>query len=59
MEKQPSRIRIELTDDQRSQIKQVSGEDVPSLEFTVEELEGRIAPTSLSFGTIKWTYTPQ
>ncbi|HSQ30838.1 MAG TPA: hypothetical protein VLN49_13360 [Gemmatimonadaceae bacterium] len=53
MEKQPSRIRIELTDDQRSQIKQASGEDVSSLEFTVEELEGRIAPSSFNFGHVE------
>ncbi|HEY2853849.1 MAG TPA: hypothetical protein VGJ18_13435 [Gemmatimonadaceae bacterium] len=37
-------IRIELTDDQRKQIKAASGEDVSALEFTPEELEQRIAP---------------
>lgn len=42
-DKRPS-IRIELTDEQRKQIKAASGEDVSALEFTQEELEQRIAP---------------
>jgi DNA-binding MarR family transcriptional regulator len=37
-------IRIELTEEQRKQIKTVSGEDVTALEFTPEDLEQRIAP---------------
>ena len=37
-------IRIELTEDQKKQIKAASGEDVAALEFTAEELEQRIAP---------------
>ena len=37
-------IRIELTDEQRKQIKAASGEDISALEFTQEELEQRIAP---------------
>ena len=37
-------IRVELTEDQRKQIKAASGEDVAALEFTAEELEQRIAP---------------
>lgn len=39
-----SRIRIELTNEQRQQIKAQSGEDVSALEFTAQELEQRIAP---------------
>ncbi len=39
-----NRIRIELTDKQKKQIKQASGEEVSLLEFTVRELEERIAP---------------
>ena len=42
-------IRIELTAEQKKQIKAASGEDVSALEFTREELEQRIAPA-----TIKW-----
>ena len=37
-------IRIELTAEQKQQIKAASGEDVTVLEFTPEELEQRIAP---------------
>jgi hypothetical protein len=44
-------IRIELTEEQKKQIKAVSGEDVSALEFTPEELEQRIAPTT---GAVKW-----
>lgn len=43
-------IRIELSDEQRKQIKAASGEDVSVLEFTAEMLEQRIVP-----GTVKWT----
>jgi hypothetical protein len=39
-----ARIRIELTNEQRQQIKAQSGEDVSALEFTAQELEQRIAP---------------
>ena len=37
-------IRIELTAEQKRQIKEASGEDVSTLEFTAEQLEQRIAP---------------
>ena len=37
-------IRIELTAEQKQQIKVASGEEVSALEFTAEELEQRIAP---------------
>lgn len=43
MEKK-DRIRIELTDEQKKQIKEASGEDVSAIEFTVQELEQRITP---------------
>jgi hypothetical protein len=59
MEKEQPRIRIELTEDQVRHIKEASGQSVSALEFSVQELEDRIAPTSLSFGKIDWTYTPQ
>jgi uncharacterized small protein (DUF1192 family) len=44
MEQKSDRIRIELTDAQKKQIKDQVGEDVPVLEFSVKELEERIAP---------------
>ena len=37
-------IRIELTAEQRKQIKDATGEEVSTVEFTVEELEERVAP---------------
>ena len=37
-------IRIELTEEQRRQIKSTTGQDCAALEFTVEELEQRVAP---------------
>jgi hypothetical protein len=44
MQNDTPRIRIELTDDQRKQIKATAGREVSALEFAVEELEQRIAP---------------
>jgi hypothetical protein len=38
------RIRIQLTEEQRKQIKDAGGKDVEALELTVQELENRIAP---------------
>lgn len=46
MEKKPERIRIELTAEQKKQIKEASGEDVEAIELTAQELEDRIAPIS-------------
>ena len=40
----PDRVRIELTEEQKKQIKEASGEDVSDIEFTVQELEQRITP---------------
>jgi len=44
MQNDNPRIRIELTDDQRKQIKEAAGREMSALEFAVEELEQRIAP---------------
>ncbi len=46
MEKKET-IRIELTDEQKQQIKDASGQDVQALEITSQELEQRIAPIML------------
>lgn len=47
MKKEESRIRIELTAEQKKQIKDASGEDVNAIEFTAQELENRIAPMKI------------
>lgn len=56
MDKPESRFRIDLTDEQRKQIREASGQDISTLEVTVTELEARIAPISLNYGGIKYTY---
>lgn len=53
------RIRLELTPEQQKQVKDASGQAVTAIELRTEELEERIAPTSLSYGTIQNVYTPQ
>jgi len=47
MQNDTPRIRIELTDDQRKQIKETAGREISALEFGVEELEQRIAPLTV------------
>ena len=37
-------IRIELTEEQKAQVKAATGKDARAIEFGVEELEERIAP---------------
>jgi hypothetical protein len=44
------KIRIELTEEQRQEIKRASGREVAILELPVRELEQRIAP--FSFGKV-------
>ena len=60
MSKEKESVRIELTIDQRALVKEHTGKEVPSVELTVEQLEERIAPESLSlnFGHIHTTYNP-
>ena len=40
-------IRIELTDSQKKQIREQTGEEIETVEYTVEELEQRITPRSI------------
>jgi hypothetical protein len=40
-------VRIELTEEQRKQLREQTGQDVDSVELTVEQLEDRIAPRSI------------
>lgn len=42
-----SSVRIELTEEQRKNLKEQTGADASAIEFDVEELEERIAPTTL------------
>ena len=44
MAQEGKRVKIELTPEQRKQIKDASGEEITTLEFTAEELENRVAP---------------
>ena len=44
MDTSTPRVRIELTEQQRQQIKDIAGRDVDAIEFSLEELEQRIAP---------------
>ncbi len=37
-------IRINLTDEQKAQIRSQTGKDAEAVEFSVDELEDRIAP---------------
>ena len=50
MNKDPRKpIRIELTDEQQKQIKDEAGVQPASIEFTIDELEERVAPRRLNF----------
>jgi hypothetical protein len=38
------RVSLQLSKEQKEQVKQVTGKDAEAIELTVEELEDRIAP---------------
>lgn len=42
--KQP--VKIELTEDQKKQIREATGKDASAIELTVEELEERVSPAT-------------
>jgi hypothetical protein len=44
-------VKLELTPEQRKQILEATGKDASVIEFTVEELEDRIAPAA-SFSAV-------
>jgi hypothetical protein len=46
-------IRIELTPEQKAKIRSTTGKDAEAVEFTVEELEARIAPVKIIPGPPK------
>ena len=44
---QKNTVRIELTEEQRKQLRDQTGQDLDTVELTVEQLEDRIAPRSI------------
>lgn len=46
MSNQPHNVKLELTPEQRKVIQEATGKDASVIEFTVEELEDRIAPAA-------------
>jgi len=44
MKKEPEIVRIDLTREQKEQVKREIGKDAEAVELTVNELEERIAP---------------
>jgi hypothetical protein len=44
MKKEPEIVRIDLTREQKEQVKKEIGKDAEAVELTVSELEERIAP---------------
>jgi hypothetical protein len=45
MKNDEPRVRIELTNEQKNQIKEAAGHEIGAVEFSMEELEQRIAPS--------------
>ena len=43
-------VRINLTEEQRAQIRSQTGKDAEAVELTVDELEQRIAPVGYGYG---------
>ena len=43
-------IRIQLTEEQKKQIRQATGKDASAVELTVEELEERVSPGGIDPG---------
>jgi hypothetical protein len=41
-------VRINLTEEQKAQVKSVTGKDAESIEMKIEELEERITPRGLT-----------
>lgn len=41
-------VRLELTEEQRKQIREQTGKDASAVEFKAEELEERVAPFSIN-----------
>lgn len=52
------RIKLELTPEQQNQVREVTGADASAIEFSVEELEERIAPVSLGISQLEDRIAP-
>jgi hypothetical protein len=48
MQNPKEQFRIQLTPEQKAQVRNVTGKDAESVELSVEELEERIAPTTIT-----------
>jgi len=48
MKSSKGQFRIQLTDEQKAQVRSVTGKDAEAVELSVEELEERIAPASVA-----------
>lgn len=46
-EQKKNPVRLQLTDEQKQQIRQATGQDADSIEFDAEELEDRVAPAKI------------
>lgn len=42
-------VRLDLTSEQKEQVRQATGKDAQAVELSVQELEERIAPRAASF----------
>ncbi|MGE5685864.1 MAG: hypothetical protein ACM34D_00030 [Gemmatimonadota bacterium] len=51
MSGQKDQVRIQLTPEQKAQIKNATGKDAAALELSVSELEERIAPSGTGIRT--------
>jgi hypothetical protein len=47
MSNSKGQVRIELTPEQKAEIRNATGKDAEAVEFTVQELEARIAPITV------------
>ena len=46
-EQKKNTVRIQLTEEQRQKLRKATGRDAAAIEFSAEELEERIAPSTL------------
>jgi hypothetical protein len=53
MQSNKGQFRIELTPEQKAQIRDVTGKDAEAVELSVEELEERIAPAKIGLQGFK------
>jgi hypothetical protein len=51
-------VKLELTPEQRRQILEATGKEARQIEFTIEELEDRIAPAEIAFTKLVDRPTP-